>query len=252
MTLLPKLAHSNFMLAGKYDAKRVRVVTKRRGSLYLAAFSVVPIAALWATLVLAEPKLQLEADLTAATLTVTETADTEDGVCNADCSLREAIEAAAPGDSVKISAGTYTLTLGSELAISKRLTLTGAGSGDIIIQAAISSADATSRVFKIALGQVTLSGVTVRHGAVSHDNAEGGGIQTIGRLTLVDSAVIGNTAKSGGGIPNAGTLTLTNSKVSDNAARGASGGDIRNTGKLTLTNSTISSNTAGRGGVLVQ
>ena len=33
----------------------------------------------------------------AANLTVTKTADTNDGVCDADCSLREAISAAAPG-----------------------------------------------------------------------------------------------------------------------------------------------------------
>lgn len=38
----------------------------------------------------------------AATLTVTKTADTSDGVCDADCSLREAIAAAAiSGDEIR-------------------------------------------------------------------------------------------------------------------------------------------------------
>ena len=65
----------------------------------------------------------------AATLTVTKTQDTDDGVCNADCSLREAIDDAAAGDTVEIPAGTYTLTLGTELFVAKGLTLNGAGAG---------------------------------------------------------------------------------------------------------------------------
>ena len=63
----------------------------------------------------------------AATLAVTKTQDTDDGVCNADCSLREAIDDAVAGDTVEIPAGTYTLTLGTELFIDKGLTLNGAG-----------------------------------------------------------------------------------------------------------------------------
>src|SRR5512143_2212057 len=50
----------------------------------------------------------------AATFTVTKTADTNDGVCDADCSLREAISAAnaSPGaDTISLPAGTYLLTL---------------------------------------------------------------------------------------------------------------------------------------------
>jgi CSLREA domain-containing protein len=45
---------------------------------------------------------------------VTKTADTSDGTCDADCSLREAITAAnanAGVDTVSIPAGTYTFTL---------------------------------------------------------------------------------------------------------------------------------------------
>ena len=50
----------------------------------------------------------------AATFMVTKTADTNDGACNADCSLREAITAAnaTPGaDTITVPAGTYQLTL---------------------------------------------------------------------------------------------------------------------------------------------
>ena len=61
------------------------------------------------------------------TLRVTKTDDTADGVCDSDCSLREAIAAAISGDSIEIPSGTYTLIRRMELVIDKDLTLTGAG-----------------------------------------------------------------------------------------------------------------------------
>jgi CSLREA domain-containing protein len=50
----------------------------------------------------------------AAGFSVTKTTDTNDGACNADCSLREAIaaaNAAAGADTITLPAGTYQLTL---------------------------------------------------------------------------------------------------------------------------------------------
>ncbi|MDP6452022.1 MAG: CSLREA domain-containing protein, partial [SAR202 cluster bacterium] len=44
-----------------------------------------------------------------ATLTVTTNVDSNDGTCDTNCSLREAIAAAASGDTVSIPADTYTL-----------------------------------------------------------------------------------------------------------------------------------------------
>ena len=41
----------------------------------------------------------------AATFVVTKLADTNDGACGADCSLREAIGAALPGDTVSFAGG---------------------------------------------------------------------------------------------------------------------------------------------------
>ena len=49
----------------------------------------------------------------ATSLAVTKTDDTDDGVCDADCSLREAIDVAVSGDVIGIPAGTYTLTSSS-------------------------------------------------------------------------------------------------------------------------------------------
>src|SRR5438128_2062441 len=67
----------------------------------------------------------------AATLTVTKVEDTNDGVCDADCSLREAVSAAASGDTVVFSSlfnspQTITLILG-QIPIDKNLTITGTG-----------------------------------------------------------------------------------------------------------------------------
>ena len=144
----------------------------------------------------------------------------------------------------------YTLTQGTELLIDKSLTLDGAGSGDTIIQAAASSADATSRVRNITQSgrNVAISDVTIRHGRAT----AGGGIVNGGTLTITTSTVSGNEANEGGGIYNdAGTLTLTNSTISDNTAS-QRGGGIYNSGPATISNSTISGNTAvidGGGGI---
>ena len=60
------------------------------------------------------------------TWTVTKTADTDDGTCDADCSLREAIGAAQDGDTVVFASGvTGTITLGSYLYFGTSITITG-------------------------------------------------------------------------------------------------------------------------------
>ena len=176
------------------------------------------------------------------TLTVTKTGDTNDGVCNeADCSLREAIRSGDSGDTIIVPTGIYTLTFGSELTIDTSLTLNGAGSGDTIIQAALSSADANHRVFIITGDStVAISEVAIRHGKASGDR--GGGILNAGTLTLTESTVVGNGAHTGGGIHTVGTMTLRDSIVSYNTATGAGG--FANTGTADFTNSTVSSNTA--------
>ena len=111
-----------------------------------------------------------------------------DGFCGTlDCSLREAIASGDSGYTIVVPMGTYTLTLGTELAIGTSLTLNGAGSGDTIIQAAASSAAATSRVFSIDSGNnVAISEVTIRHGKASGSFGDnrGGGIFNRGTLSL--------------------------------------------------------------------
>src|SRR5215212_8591710 len=116
----------------------------------------------------------------AATFTVTKTADTNDGACNADCSLREAIIAAnatAGLDVITVPAGTYTLTrsgvdnnaANGDLDVPDALTINGAGQGSTIIQAGTSSSTAIDRIFSFnPLGSaagfaVSLNNLTIRN-----------------------------------------------------------------------------------------
>jgi CSLREA domain-containing protein len=191
--------------------------------------------------------------------TVTKTSDTNDGVCDSDCSLREAIAVASPGDTVSVPAGTYTLTLGSELAIDKDLALIGAGAATTIIEAfgTRRQVDPSSvpklRIFNVSCCVVAIYGVTIRHGDVT---LEGGAILNYGTLNLTDSVVSDNISiGKGGGIANHAVLTILNSTIRGNLATSSaatrSGGGIWNGDQATLevTNSTISGNSAiGPGG----
>ena len=196
----------------------------------------------------------------AATFNVDSTGDGSDtnladGVCNdgtGKCTLRAAIEQAASGDTVSIPSGTYTL--GATFTIIINLTLSGAGSGDTIIQASTvnpvetpgAPGVANFRLFSIGTNNVTISGVTIRHG---NPPSVGGGIATSAgaTVTLTNSTVSGNSGTLGGGIANHPftTLILNNTTVSGNVAGTGAGGGISNVdGTLTLTGSTVSGNTA--------
>ena len=193
--------------------------------------------------------------------TVTKTTDTADGICDSDCSLREAIMAAnaSPGtDTIMLPAGTYTLTItgidedGSaigDLDITDHLTIKGSGAADTIIDGG-----GIDRVFHVdpTSSEITvdISELTIRNGsapnAANIENRLGGGIDNLGTLTLTNVAVSDNTATfvggSGGGLSNTGTLVLNSVTVSDNT--GYFAGGIHNTGTMTLINSSISNNTS--------
>lgn len=168
----------------------------------------------------------------AATITVTSTADSGAG------SLRDAIAAASPGDTISFSVtGTITLT-GGALTIPKSLTISGPGASDLAV-----SGNNAAQVFVVNSGvTVAISGLTIEGGAAT-GGVGGGGISNLGILTVTDSTITGNTTDMfGGGIKNFGTLTLSNSTVSGNSASCCFGGGIYNGATLVLTNSTISGN----------
>jgi CSLREA domain-containing protein len=203
--------------------------------------------------------------LQAATLHVTKTVDTADGACDADCSLREAIiaaNAAGAATTIVLPSGTYILTLAGtgedaaakgDLDLTGTATLIGAGAAVTVVDA-----DRIDRVFHVRSGAVvSITGVTVRNGAVPTGN--GGGILNEGTLTLTDVRLDHNDAFTdpvyhpgvhsgdGGAIFNAGTLSLTGVTVSNNnntRVEVSPSGAIFNArdATLTLTNSSVTGN----------
>ena len=188
----------------------------------------------------------------ASTVIVTKTADTNDGVCDGDCSLREAIATAGVGDTITFDAGLTgsTIFLTSTLTLNKNLTIDGSALTQQITISGDSDndGDADVRVFIVTLGAtVTLNSLTITKGTTSGMPGGGGIYNDLGSaLTITNSTLSENSNSSGpgGGIRNDGMLTVTNSTFSNNSAS-TSGGGIRNIGTLTVTNSTFSGNSAG-------
>jgi CSLREA domain-containing protein len=189
----------------------------------------------------------------AATWTVTKVADTADGVCDADCSLREAITAAAAGDTIGFSAlfnSAQTITLGgNELVINKNLTIDGTGANLLVI-----SGNNQNRIFNVLPNAIFyLSNVALVRGKAPANFPAGGAILNFGTLILKNANVVSNQASTGGGIANGATMYIINSAVFDNRASDSGGiSNGGNNGALTIVNSTISGNTAtaGAGGGL--
>ena len=200
---------------------------------------------------------------------VTKTADTNDGVCDFDCSLREAIvtaNATAGADTITLPAGTYKLAIAGagedagatgDLDITDDLTIAGAGRRVTFIDGTPSDTGAVDRVLDVApTGSVTvsISGVTVQRGVTG---GHGAGVRNQGALTMTDSRVRWNSttgAGRGGGVYhdvdiNDGSLTLIRTIVDDNHGAFGGGGVYIDRGTATITDSSIGWNTASsRGG----
>jgi CSLREA domain-containing protein len=201
----------------------------------------------------------------AVTYTVTKIADTNDGMCDGDCSLREAIAAAnatVDNDDIAFSAlfsAAQTITLsGTDLIITNNGTLTINGPGANLLTV---SGNGASRVFTNNVSAVTnINNLRVTGGnAVSGvQTGRGGGVYNHGgTLTLMNVIITGNTGANGGGTNNAaatggfnGNLTVINCEISNNTSS-SSGGGMQNfsTSTLTLVNSLVSGNTSNSAGI---
>lgn len=139
------------------------------------------------------------------------------------------------------------------------ITLTTAGGGKLLYNA-VTSPDLTLQGNGVTIqaapnagviddtttGPLRLDGVTITGG--NNTLTVGGGINTLGDLTLTNSAVTSNvSAGRGGGVNAGGNVTVTNSTISNNIATG-DGGGICAVGNVTVTGSTISNNQATGGG----
>ena len=194
-------------------------------------------------------------------ITVNVLTDELDGsIVDGDVSLRDAIAAAAGGETIDFAVtGVIQLTQG-QLAIGKDLAIRGPGANLLTIDASgndptpdINNGDG-SRVFQIGDGNansqlsVALVGLTIRGG----DNAAvGGGIRNENEIvTVTRSTIRDNAGTEGGGLFTdvEGELALVNSTVSGNAAVQDGGGIHSNRGRVSLTGSVAADNTAGNDG----
>jgi hypothetical protein len=165
--------------------------------------------------------------------TVTSLADDGPGT------LREAIAAASPGDTIDFSVS-GVITLNTGLVIDKDLTLTGPGAASL----ALDGGGSVSILQVDAGATVAISGLTFQHGTTA---LFGGAIYNSGSLTLTRVVVSHNTAdvNAGGIFNDRGTLTLDHAVVSDNVAGSNAGGIFNNAGgSLTLNDTVIARNTA--------
>ncbi len=215
---------------------------------------------------------------------VNKTLDSNDGVCDADCSLREALVAAAalPGNNELIrfatplfdSPQTITLTLG-QLVASESVVIQGPGAAKLTI-----SGNDASRILRVDSGAaVALSGMTLTRGSDTsgagvyvefsqlylrqmslernHSTGNGGAIRIAqSRANIVGSTISDNRSESFGGViefdkfePGPTFLRIANSTISGNRAGNAGGISVYNSSDtddaiIDLINNTIVNNQA--------
>jgi CSLREA domain-containing protein len=190
----------------------------------------------------------------AAALTVNTLADNETD--DALCTLREAVTAANNNanfrgcTSTGYGADTITFSVSGTILLGESLPPVTAAGGALTINGSghsiTISGNNTVKVFSVladaalALRSLTIANANVEIG--------GGGVWSMGSLTITNCAFSNNHAFQGGGISAVGgTLTVSSSTFSGNSATN-NGGGIYNNGTLTLTNSTFSGNSTSYGG----
>ncbi|HZX92404.1 MAG TPA: CSLREA domain-containing protein [Rudaea sp.] len=177
---------------------------------------------------------------------VTKTDDTFDGTCDADCSLREAIEAAnvattnGEAGAVIVPAGHYVLTrtgtgetdnATGDLDIRNDMAIYGTGMDQTIIDA--NSIDRVINVVTPAQDANTLilGDLTLTHGNATDAVSRGGAINnnplTPSFIGLERVALVNNhAAQTGGGLDTAGSGTIRESRFTLNVAGAAAGGAL--------------------------
>lgn len=190
----------------------------------------------------------------ATTFTVTKIADTNDGICDSDCSLREAISAAntvSSNDFITFDSSVFstsqTIVLnGTILNIinNRGLIINGPGANLLAI-----SGNNASIVFTVQNNStVTINAVTIKNGSAVLNS--GGAIINFGKTTINNSIIRDNISDSwGGAMYNGGTLTINNSLVTENIAENIGGAIINDENfTLNINNSIISNNSCGVNG----
>ncbi len=168
-----------------------------------------------------------------------------------------------PGDTYELSltgTGENSNATG-DLDISQPVVIMGAGTSDTIIAAGPSKNNGIDRVFHLQnaiSGTVRMSDLTIRWGTISSGSDGGAGILhgafisgalILERVTIEENVI--TTDRSGGGLMSLGTLTIRDSSFINNSAVLGEGGGIYHAYKdFTCERTTIAGNTAFYGGGL--
>ncbi len=184
----------------------------------------------------------------AATFNVNKTADTKDGACNSDCSLREAIDAANASlgtDVINLPAGDYKITIAGagensnvtgDFDILEDLEINGAGSGTTSIsgEGAFKILDVNGVSAPISL---SVSDITLKYANLAALDFYG-----TGNLDVESMVFTKNYNQYGYGaaieIRSGSTMAVNNSLFTDNCARSAPA--IDGEGTWNISNSTFS------------
>lgn len=101
--------------------------------------------------------------------------------------------------------------------------------------------------FVAAGGSLTLENLVFENGCANGGGGLGefgGAVLALGDLTIIDSSIQANTARSAGALGIAGNTRLERAYLGSNAALTGEGGAIFNVGTLTMVNSTVALNSA--------
>jgi hypothetical protein len=172
---------------------------------------------------------------TATALTVTNTSDDGEG------SLRRALASVEDGGVIDFAPEVRgTVTLASELVVSRRVNINGPGANLLTL-----SGGNVRRLLNVQPGGAAIvSKLSFSNGKADGD---GGAILNSGALTLANCTVSLSKAARGGAVFNAGSLNVEGSTLNSNGADGE-GGAVFNAGSANVSASTLSGNVARAGG----
>jgi hypothetical protein len=163
-------------------------------------------------------------------------------ICHSGCaysSIHEAINNAAPGDTLTIVPGTYDQ---ADISIYENLTLRRCGSkGEVKIR---NAGNFTGGIYNYA-AETTLIDLVITQ---NPQFDQGRGITNFDGLTLIDckvTGIMGQPSFIGAGIGNQGTLTVVGGEVTEITS---SGPGIHNSGTATISGCLVSRNTNVGGG----
>ncbi|MFA6027666.1 MAG: choice-of-anchor Q domain-containing protein [Patescibacteria group bacterium] len=202
----------------------------------------------------------------AETYSVTKEADTLDGTCDADCSLREAIDTSNEReglDTIQIPSGHYTITIEGvdeqenatgDFNVFDDVTIIGSGMDDTIIDGNYLDRvfDLEDSIFDWSSSQVTIQDLTIQNGElrIYESNYDyylgGGGILSYGAVLEMTNVKLQNNkiygAEGGGAYLNRDAY-LTNCVITGNYSDSIGGG-LYHWDRLNIEGSTITNNTA--------